>query len=60
MDCDSSKNPSRLRASKTETKSCDGFALASITLYILFIYFYFKSFLKSNKSVTKYPKALWL
>lgn len=41
MDCDGSKNPSRLRASKTETKSCDRFALASITLYILFIYFYF-------------------
>ena len=41
MDCDGSKNPSHLRASKAETKSCDRFALASITLYILFIYFYF-------------------
>lgn len=41
MDCDGSKNPSRLRASKAKSKLCDGFALAYITLYILFIYFYF-------------------
>ena len=41
MDCDGLKNPSRPRASKAEVKLCDGFALAYITLYILFIYFYF-------------------
>lgn len=46
MECDGSKNPSRLRASKAETKSCDRFVLASITLYIIYLFLFLIFFKK--------------
>lgn len=46
MECDGYKNPSHLRASKAEAKSCDRFVLASITLYIIYLFLFLIFFKK--------------
>lgn len=56
MDCDGSKNPSHLRASRAEAKSCDRFVLASITLYIIYLFLFlifFKKVINPSQSILR-------